>query len=188
MSLLTPEQIAATQKTHLDTLFGLTNKVVDGIEKLTELNLQAMRSTLAETEESVTKVLSAKEPRDWITLQATLTAPMPERIQSYSRQAFDIASAVQAEFARVTQVQCDAYNKRVQTLVDDVAKSAPAGSEAAIAAWKSAISATSTLYETMQKSYQQATQVAESNLAAATTAVSKATRRSADQAVAAAKQ
>jgi phasin family protein len=187
MSLLTAEQFAAAQKANLDICFGLTSKVVEGIEKLVELNQQAIRSTLSESRENALNALSPKEPRDWITLPAALSAPIPERIQSYSRQVFDIASSIQGEFARLAQAQCEAYNKRVQRLVDDVAKSSPAGSEAAIAAWKAAVTATNTLVETVQKSYQQAAQAAESNFAAATTAASKATRRASEQASAAAK-
>jgi hypothetical protein len=36
--MLTPEQVAATRKANLDILFGLGNKVVEGVEKLAELN------------------------------------------------------------------------------------------------------------------------------------------------------
>ncbi len=40
MTLLTLEQIAAANKAQFDTLFGLTNKTFEGLEKLLELNLQ----------------------------------------------------------------------------------------------------------------------------------------------------
>ena len=52
MSLLTPEQIAAAQKANLETLFGLTTKAFEGVEKLIELNLQVVKSTLAEGQEN----------------------------------------------------------------------------------------------------------------------------------------
>ena len=52
MTLLTPEQIAAAQKTNLETLFGLTTKAFEGVEKLVELNLQVVKSTLAESQEN----------------------------------------------------------------------------------------------------------------------------------------
>ena len=39
MSYLTPEQFAAANKANLETLFGLTNKAFEGVEKLVELNL-----------------------------------------------------------------------------------------------------------------------------------------------------
>ena len=49
--MLTPKQVAATQKANLDIFFGLTSRLVEGVEKLAQLNLQANRSTLAETHE-----------------------------------------------------------------------------------------------------------------------------------------
>lgn len=187
MSQLVPEQFAATQKPTLEAFFSLTNKVVEGLEKLAQLNLQVLRATLTETQENVLKGLSTKDPGEWIAQRQTLTEAVPERITSYNRQVFDIVSGVQAESAQFAQAQGEAYNKRVETLVEDVAKSAPAGSEAAIAAWKSALSAGSALAETVQKSYQQAVQAAESNVEAAAVAASRATHRATERASAAAK-
>jgi phasin family protein len=186
--MLTPEQVAATQQANLATLFGLTSKVVEGVEKLAELNLQVIKSTLAETQENTLKALSVKEPHEWLALQATLTAPTAEKVQSYSRHLFEIVSATQAEFARIAQTEYDVYNRRVQTLVEDVAQSAPAGSEAAVAAWQSAITATNTLVETLQKTGQQAVQVAESNFDIATDVASKTARRAVEQASTGAKR
>jgi hypothetical protein len=40
--MLTPEQVAATRKANLDILFGLGNRVVEGVEKLAELNMQIL--------------------------------------------------------------------------------------------------------------------------------------------------
>ena len=38
--MLTAEQILASQKANFETLFGLTNKAFEGVEKLVELNLK----------------------------------------------------------------------------------------------------------------------------------------------------
>jgi uncharacterized protein YaaN involved in tellurite resistance len=48
-------------------------------------------------------------------------------------------------------------------LVDNAAKNAPAGSEAAVAAFKTAVAAGSNALETVQKAVKQATEVAETN-------------------------
>ena len=39
--MLTAEQLLAAQKANVETLFGLTAKAFDGVEKLVELNLTA---------------------------------------------------------------------------------------------------------------------------------------------------
>jgi hypothetical protein len=65
-------------------------------------------------------------------------------------------------------------NKKVVQLIDFAAKNAPAGSEPAVAALKSALAAANTAYDTFSKAAKQAVDFAESNVAAATSATMKA--------------
>jgi phasin family protein len=181
MTLLTPEQFAAAQKANLETLFGLTNKAFEGIEKLVELNLQVVKSTLAENQENAQRALSVKDAQELLALQASLSQPVAEKVLSYGRHLYEIASATQAEFARVAEAQYEEQNRKVQALVDNVAKNAPAGSETAVAVIKSAITAANTTYETVHKATKQAVEIAESNFNAAATAASKAASQAAAQ-------
>jgi phasin family protein len=181
MTLSSPEQVAAV-KANVDAYFALATKIFEGVEALTALNVQVVRSTLAEAQENMTKVPGTPEPQQWLALQAGFTGPFAEKSLSYGRQVFDIASSTQAQVAQLVEAQYERYNDRVRALVEEAAKSAPAGSEAAIGAWKSAIAATATLYETLQKTGQQAVQVAESNLEAVTATASTAVRRNGGQA------
>lgn len=175
MSLLSPEQAVAI-KTNVDTFFEVAGKIFEGVEKLAALNLQALRATLAETQENMSKMSAAGEPQQWFTLPADFAGPCAEKSLSYGRQVFDIAAATQAEVTQLVQAYYERYNDRVQTLVDEAAKRAPSGSEAAIAAWRSAIAASTTLCETLQKTGQQAVKMAESNLQAVTATASKPAR------------
>jgi phasin family protein len=188
MTLLTPEQFAAAQKANLEALFGLTNKAFEGIEKLVELNLQVVKSTLAESQETAQRALSVKDPQEMLALQASTAQPMAEKVLSYGRHVYEIASATQAEFARVAEAQFEEQNRKVQTLVDNISKNAPAGSETAVAVMKSAISAANTTYETVHKATKQAVEIAESNFNAAATAAQKAAQQAASQASRAAKK
>jgi phasin family protein len=182
MSLLTPEQIAAAQKANLETLFSLTNKAFEGVEKLVELNLQVVKSTIAESQDTVQRAFSVKDAQELFAFQASLTQPVAEKLLSYGRHLFEIASVTQAEFARVAEAQYEEQNRKVQALVDNVAKNAPAGSETAVAVMKSAITAANTTYETVHKAAKQAVEIAESNFNAAATAASKAASQAAAQA------
>jgi phasin family protein len=174
MSQLFPEQIAATQQANLDTLFGLANKIVDGFQQLVEPNLQVIKSTLAESQENAQQALAVKDLPELLALQTRVVQPIAEKLGAYGRHLYDIASATQAEFAKVTETQVAEQNRRVQTFVDTAAQNAPACSEAAVAAIKSAITSANTLYETTLKATQQAVEAAESNFSAAAAAASKA--------------
>src|SRR5258705_12024639 len=101
MALSSPEQIAASQKAGLDAFFGLTGKVFEGIEKLAELNLQVVRSTLAESRENLTKAPATTDPHRRSTPQAGFTAPFAEKSLSYGRQPFVIALVNQPKVGRL---------------------------------------------------------------------------------------
>ncbi|BFG81375.1 phasin family protein [Paraburkholderia terrae] len=186
MALSSPEQIAASQKASLDVFFGLAGKVFEGVEKLVALNLQVVKSTLAESQENLTKAPGISDPQQWFTPQAGFTAPFAEKSLSYGRQLFEIVSTTQAEVAQLAQTHYERYNARVQVFIEEAAKSAPAGSEAAIAAWKSAINATTALCESLQKTGQQAVEMTGTNLEAVTASTSRAARRSDESAAVAA--
>jgi phasin family protein len=188
MSLLSPEQIAATQKANLDTSLDLANTALEGFQKLVGLNVQAVKSMLFESQDTVRNVLSVKDPQELAALQARLMQPTAEKVQSYSRQVFAVVAATQTEFAKVAESQFEAQNRRVRALVDNLGQSAPVGSEAAVAALKSTITAANTFYETVQRTTRHAVEVGESNFNAAAAAASKATQQVAEQASRAAKK
>jgi phasin family protein len=182
MNRLSNESITAAQKASLDPSLGLLNTALEGFRQLVELNLQVVKSTLAESQGNVCETLTGRDPQELVALQARLMRPTADKIQSYSRQVFAILAATQAEVAKVTETQYEAHNRRVQTLVDNFERSAPIGSEAAIASLKSTITATNTLYEMVQRTTRQTIEVAESNLNGAVSAASKATQNAVKQA------
>lgn len=175
--ILTPEQVAAAQKANLETLFGLTSKAFEGVEKLVELNLQVVKATFAENVDSAKKALAAKDAQELLAIQASLVQPVAEKTLAYTRHLYEIASETQSEFTKVAEAQLAEGTKNVQALVENFAKNAPAGSESTVAIVKSAISAANNAYESVQKATKQAVEMAESNFQAAATAATKAAQQ-----------
>ncbi|MEM5331775.1 TIGR01841 family phasin [Paraburkholderia sp. JHI2823] len=181
MSLPAQDQIAATQKANTEAFFALASKVIDGVEKLANLNLQATGSGLARTQAIAIKTVeSAGDPQEWIALQGGLFAPLTEKLMSYGVNLFDIASTMRSAIMQTAEAQFERCSERMQAITEEAAKRAPAGSAVAIEAWKSALGATGTLFDTLQKASHQAMQVTGSNLEALTATVTKATQRGAD--------
>jgi len=160
---LTPEQILAAHKANIETLFGLTNKAFEGVEKLVELNLTASRAALSEAAAHTQAVLNVKDAQELMALQASLFQPLADKAASYSRHLYDIASGTGSEFGKAMEVQTAEAQKKFADLVDSAAKNAPAGSETAVAVMKSAVSAANNAYESVQKAVKQATDAAEAN-------------------------
>ncbi|MCG2592638.1 phasin family protein [Ramlibacter sp. XY19] len=170
--MLTAEQILAAQKANVETLFGLTTKAFEGVEKLVELNLTASRAALAEAAETTQTVLSVKDAQELLALQAALFQPLAEKTSAYSRHLYDISTTTGAEFTKAFEGQFADVQKKFLAVVDNAAKNAPAGSETAVAVFKSAVAAGNNALESVQKAVKQATDVAEANFnAVATTAV-----------------
>lgn len=166
--MLTVEQILATNKANVETLFGLTGKAFEGVEKLVELNLAASRALLAESASQAQTVLNAKDPQELLALQSGLLQPLSEKAASYSREVYDIAAVTSAEFGKTFEAQVAEAQKKFLDVVDSTAQNAPAGSETAVALMKSAVAAANNVLESAQKSAKQAAALAESNFKAAT--------------------
>jgi phasin family protein len=169
---LTADQIISSQKANLETLFGLTTKAFEGVEKLVELNLTASRAALAEAAETTQTMLSVKDAQELLALQASLFQPLAEKTAAYSRHLYDISASTGAEFGKAVEGQFADAQKKFLSVVDNAAKNAPAGSETAVAVFKSAVAAGNNALESVQKAVKQATDVAEANFnAVANTAV-----------------
>src|SRR3989344_5408874 len=76
---LTAEQILASHKANIETLFGLTTKAFEGVEKLVELNVTASRAALSEAATHTQAVLGVKDAQELLALQAGLFQPLAEK-------------------------------------------------------------------------------------------------------------
>ena len=173
--MLTVEQIVATNKANLETLFGLTTKAFAGVEKMVELNVTAAKAALAETAEHAKASMSVKDAQEFMALQAGLLQPMAEKSAAYSRHLYDIANSASAEFTKNVEAQSAEAQSKFMGLVDSASKNAPAGSESAVTMMKSAVAAANNAFESVQKSVKQATEMAEKNFTTASETAMKAT-------------
>ena len=173
---LTPEQILASHKANVETLFGLTHKAFEGVEKLIELNVTASRAALSDAASHAQAVLSAKDVQELLALQANMFQPLAEKTAAYSRHLYDITSGAAAEFSKVLETQAVEAQQKVTAVVDNMSKNAPAGSEAGVAMMKNAVSAANSAFESVQKAVKQASDVAEANFNAVTTTATNAAK------------
>jgi phasin family protein len=174
--MLTAEQVLAAQKSNVETLFGLTGKAFEGVEKLVELNLQVARAALSEAQDNTRAVFSVKDVQELLAVQAGLLQPSAEKAVAYSRHLYDIAAATNAEVVRVAESQFGEAQKSFTNLIDTASKNAPAGSENVMALYKSAMAAANNAIESVQKAAKQAADVAEANINALTDNAVKVTK------------
>lgn len=174
MSYAAPEQFAAANKANVETALTLANTAFASAERLAALNLNTARNLLEDAVASAKAVLGVKDIQELVSLQATLAQPAVEKAVAYSRSIYEIASQTQEEVAKLIEAQFAEVNKNVAVALDQAAKTAPAGSDVAVAAVKSAIAAANSAYDNLSKAAKQVAEIAEANVAAATTATVKA--------------
>ena len=173
--MLTVDQVAAAQKANLDVAYGLGAKAFAGVEKLVQLNVAAAKAALNESASHAQALLSAKDAQEVLALQTNAVQPLAEKAAAYGRHVYDIATNTGSEFTAAFEAKAAETQKTVLSYVDAAAKNAPAGSESAVAMFKSAIAASNNAMESVQKVVKQASEAAEANLQAVTsTAVNAA--------------
>jgi len=162
----------------------LANATIDGIERLAALNLSAGRSFVETYFANVSTLFGATDIQSFVNLQQKLAAPTLEKGMEYSRNVIAITSETKDKIAKEVETQVAAVNANVSGLVEKALASAPAGSEVAVAAVKTAIKSANEAYEGLNKAAKQAVEVAEANVAAATQATMKAANVAAPKAAA----
>ncbi len=176
-----PEQFSVATKANFDAqlamLTALTNKAFEGVEKIVELNMNVVKSSLEESTATTKQLLAAKDAQEFFSLSAAKTQPNAEKAIAYGRNLASIATSTQAEFTKAAEAQIAETSRKVIALVDDVSKNAPAGSENAIALLKSAIGNANAGYEQLTKTTKQAAETLEGNLNNAVSQFSQAAEK-----------
>ena len=177
-----PNQIVEMQKAQLEALQAVGTSVLFAAEKLAQLNLATTRNLMQDGADAAQSFFSAKDPQEAATVVGTLAQPGAEKVVNYSRSAYGIASAASAELGKIFEAQVTQGNRKLAEFLDFAAKSAPAGSEPAMNLIKNSLATASSAFDAVTKAARQATETAESNLAAAVAAAGDAVKPKAKKA------
>lgn len=171
---VTPEQFVAANKASVEALLALATTSLASAERIAALNLHTARSLTEESVANFKTLLGAKDPQEALSLQASLAQPNVEKAVAYSRSIYEISAQTQEQISKIVEAQLSTINTEVNGLVNKALASAPAGSEVAVAAVKSALAAANSAYEGINKAAKQVAEITEANVAAATNATIKA--------------
>jgi len=169
------DQFATAKTASVDALFGLAGQAFEGVEKLTALNLQAIKTSLAESAEATQSALSAKTPQDLFTLQSTLTKSGPEKAIAYGRQVKEILTDATAQQRAQFEAQFSDVQAKFLEAVNAVLKNAP-GAENTLSLVKSAVAAANNAYEGVNKASKQVTEAVDANITKFTETAAKTSR------------
>lgn len=159
------EQVTALGKSQLENALKLAEISVQGFDKLASLQLNAVKSAFADGLKTTKQFSSIKDASELSSVATTLSQPVWEKAQAYARSVYEVAATTQAEVSALVEQQIGELNKSVVATLDTVLKNAPAGSEAAVTAVKSAIQSANAAYESVLKATKQVAAITESNVA-----------------------
>lgn len=171
------EQFTSSSKAGIDSLQTIASTALTGLANLTLLNLNTARAALEDSAANAKALLSIKDAQGFAALQQSLAQPAIEKAIAYSRSVYEIASQSSNGLTQVIEAQASEVNKNLTTAIDKALKSAPAGSEVAVSAVKSAIAAANSAYSNLSNAAKQATEMAEANVAAANAATIKLVKK-----------
>lgn len=162
------EQMIATNKANMEAFEGAMGQAYAGMEKLVELNMAATKAALGESFGHAKAVMSVKTPQEFMTLQTGFFQPMAEKSVAYFQHVQSIATEGGAGFTQQVESNLAEAQKAFGASMDQMVKNAPAGSEAAVAAFQNALSNSQKAIESAQATIKKATESAQANFAAAT--------------------
>lgn len=168
-----PEQVVSAHKDSIESFITFAGITAASAERLMDLNLKTAKAAFADAIKGTKAMTEAKDAQQLALLQSEWSQPTIEKLTSYLKTTYGIVSETQAELTKFFEDKVAEVNKNVATALDNAAKNAPAGSDVAVAALKSAMAATNQAYDAFSKATKQAAEVTEATIAAATNAPAK---------------
>lgn len=164
----TVDQFSNATKASLDAQFSAMNdfasKALRSVSELAELNLATAKASLEHVSAATQQMLGAKDAQEFIQLTSSQAQPNAEKALAYSRHLASIATKAQAELTKAAETRIAETSHQVSKLIDDLAKTAPAGSENAVAMLKASITNVNAAYEQVIKAGKQAIESMENNI------------------------
>lgn len=170
----TPENFALATKTAFDTCSTAARTGFDSVERLTALNLNTARALFVEGSDNVRALLAVKSPNEFFALQASIARPAAEKALAYYRGCYEILAQGLEEAVKPFELQFAEANKAFASTLEKAARSAPAGSDFAVAAVQSAIAAANSTFDSVSKATRKVVEMTEANVVATADAAVKA--------------
>lgn len=164
------EQFAAANKASVDALLTLANTALSSAERIASLNLNTARSLLENGVANTKAVIGAKDPQEALNVSAAQIQPAVEQILAYNRSLSEISKQSKDEVSSLLESQFGDFQQQVSSLIEKTVKNAPAGSDVAVAAVKSALEAANAAFGNMRSVVKQAADITQANIDKVTSA------------------
>ncbi|MFM1858893.1 MAG: hypothetical protein RL133_393 [Pseudomonadota bacterium] len=164
---MTPEQFMNAVKHSQAAMVEMAARTLECMEKHMDLNLKAAKANLADATEAANQLLGVKDATEFVNLSQSMAQPGLSKAASYSRNAYNINAETVGEFAKLVESRVEEANKTMANTMNELTKSAPAGTEGMVAMMKSAFAASNSAFDAINKASKQVVEMVEANVEAA---------------------
>ena len=165
---VTPETLAAAAKTNaeasLTSASAFVAAVFTAVERVSTLNLATARTAIDDSVAFSKAIISAKDPKALAALNLGAVTPAVEKSVAYGRSLSVIGGDTQEELTKLVEAEAAALGKNFDTALEGLFKNAPAGSEAAVKAVKTALANANSAYEGASKAAKQVAAAAQASV------------------------
>jgi phasin family protein len=159
----TPDRFLQLGTSSIEAALTVANITLQSTERLLDLNLKTAKEALDESLRNAKALTEAKNVQDFVALQSNAAQPGIDKALAYSRGVYEVATQAQSELNKLVEARIAQVNEQLIAALEKAAKSAPAGSEPAFAAFKSAVVMANNAYDTFSKVARQAADTAVNN-------------------------
>ncbi|HUL41501.1 MAG TPA: phasin family protein [Burkholderiales bacterium] len=159
-------------KNSLENVLRFTKITMESAERLVKLQLEAAKQAVEENAKNAKSLSELKDLGEVMALRAKLAESGVEKALNFSRSVYEVASQTQAELTKLFEESLSAYTKDLVNVIEKTTKSAPGGSDLALAALKSTIAATQAAVDGMTKAAKEVSELAGTGIKSANSASS----------------
>ena len=121
----------------LESSFALSEAALENAQKLAELNYAASKDALVNVQDSITQVLSAKDPKQVTDLiSADLLQDAGTQAAAYQKKVTKVLRDSNKELNNVVESSIEQFQKGMQEWINTISANAPAGSDTFVSAMK----------------------------------------------------
>jgi phasin family protein len=139
----------------VDSAARLTRISMDSAERVLALQLDFAKTNLEQATRAAKAFAGAKDVQEYLAVRTKSAETAVERLVGYSRTLYEISSEAQTQFSKLAEERMTSFQQAVTDTVEQAAKSAPAGSDVAVAAIRSSLAATTAAFDSFNKAAKQ---------------------------------
>ena len=124
---------------------------MDSAERTLTVQIEYAMGAIKQATLNARAATEVKDVQELLALRARIAENALENLIGYSRSLYEVASEAQSEYSRLAEERMAEFQQAVTEGVDQAARSAPAGSDVAVAAVKSQLAAATAAFDSLNK-------------------------------------